>query len=89
MTMDPRSMPRPRHYLHGDYLEAVDRQPDSVVYCAFCDGFCLPAHLHEEHELDANRIRFNASKKVFYRTQQCVERPIDAANYFDGTPDPG
>jgi hypothetical protein len=82
-------MPRPRHYLHGDYLEAPDRRPDSVVYCAFCDGFCLPAHLREEHELDANLVRFNASKKVFYRTQQRAERPIDAANYFDGTPDPG
>jgi hypothetical protein len=80
---------RPRHYLHGDYLEPVDRRPDSVVYCAFCDGFCLPAHLYEEHEIDANYKRFNASKKVFYRTQQRVQRPIDAANYFDGTPDPG
>ena len=39
--------------------------------------------------MDANRVRLNASKKVFYRTQQGVERPIDAANYFDGTPDPG
>ena len=82
-------MPRPRHYLHGDYLEPADRRPDSVVYCAFCDGFCLPAHLHEEHEVDANRVRLNASRKVFYRTQQSVDRPIDAANYFDGTPDPG
>ena len=82
-------MSRPRHYLHGDYLEPPDRRPDSTVYCAFCDGFCLPAHLHEEHEMDANRVRFNASKKVFYRTQQAVQRPIDAANYFDGTPDPG
>jgi hypothetical protein len=39
--------------------------------------------------MSANYVRLNASKKVFYRTQQCVGRPIDAANYFDGTPDPG
>ena len=68
-------MPRPRHYLHGDYLEPADRRPDSVVYCAFCDGFCLPAHLHEEHEVDANRVRLNASRKVFYRTQQSRRAP--------------
>jgi hypothetical protein len=39
--------------------------------------------------MDASYKRLNASKKVFYRTQQRVQRPIDAANYFDGTPDPG
>jgi hypothetical protein len=83
------STSRPRHYLHGDYLELADRRPDSVVYCGFCDGFCLPAHLYEEHDIAANYARFNASKKVFYRTQQRVQRPVDAANYFDGTPDPG
>ena len=88
MTLDPLSMPRPRHYLHGDYLEAADRQPDSTVYCAFCDGFCLPTHLYEEHELDASHVRLNASKKAFYRSQVRVERPVDAPNYFDGTPDP-
>jgi len=82
-------MSRPRHYLHGDYLEPADRLPDSVVYCAFCDGFCLPVHLYEEHEIDANFARLNASKKAFYRTQQRAQRPIDAANYFEGTPDPG
>ena len=82
-------MLRLRHYLHGDYLEPTDRRPDSVVYCAFCDGYCLPAHLYEEHELDASLIRLNASKKAFYRSQQRVPRPVDAANYFDGTADPG
>jgi hypothetical protein len=30
----------------------------------------------------------NAGKKVLYRTRQTVVRPIDAPNYFDGTPDP-
>jgi hypothetical protein len=77
-----------RHYLHGDYLEAADRGPGSVVYCAFCDGFCLPEHLYDEHELDQNLIRLSASKRVLYRSRQKVERPVDAPNYFDGTPDP-
>jgi hypothetical protein len=54
-----------RHYLHGDYLEPTDRRSDSVVYCAFCDGYCLPEHLYEEHELDASLVRLNASKKAF------------------------
>jgi hypothetical protein len=79
----------PRHYLHGDYLEAADRRPGSVVYCGFCDGFCLPEHLYDEHEPDENVVRLNASRKVFYRTRQSVERPVDAPNYFDGTADPG
>ena len=77
-----------RHYPHGDYLEPTDRRSDSVVYCAFCDGYCLPAHLYEEHELDASLVRLNASKKAFYRSQQRVPRPIDAANYFEGKADP-
>src|SRR5690348_5741584 len=41
------SMNALRHYLHGDYLEAADRGPGSVVYCGICDGFCLPAHIYE------------------------------------------
>ena len=82
-------MTRPRHYLHGDYLEPTDRRPDSVVYCAFFDVNFLPVHLYEEHDLDASLVRLNASRKAFYRSQQRVPRPVDAANYFDGTPDPG
>jgi len=78
-----------RHYLHGDYLEATDRRPESVVYCAFCDGNCLPAHLYEDHDLDASLVRLNASRKAFYRSRQRLSRPVDAANYFDGTPDRG
>jgi hypothetical protein len=78
----------PRHYLHGDYLEPADRRPGSIVYCAFCDGFCLPAHLYDEHDLDQNLVRLNASRKVFYRTRQRVERPVDAPNYLDGAADP-
>jgi hypothetical protein len=77
-----------RHYLHGDYLEPVDRRPGSVVYCAFCDGYCLPEHLYDEHELDQNFARLNASKRMLDRTRQRVVRPVDAPNYFDGTPDP-
>jgi hypothetical protein len=77
-----------RHYLHGDYLEESDRRPDSVVYCAFCDGFCLPDHLYDEHELDQSLARLNASKKMLERTRQLIKRPIDAPNYFDGTRDP-
>jgi len=79
----------PRHYLHGDYLEPADRRPGSIVYCAFCDGFCLPAHLYDEHDLDQNLVRLNASRKVFYRSRQAVERPVDAPNYLDGAADPG
>jgi hypothetical protein len=77
-----------RHYLHGDYLEPADRRPGSVVYCAFCDGFCLPEHLYDEHDLDQNLIRLSASRKVFYRTRQGVVRPVDAPNYLDGSADP-
>jgi hypothetical protein len=76
-----------RHYLHGDYLEAADRNATSVVYCAFCDGFCLPEHLYGEHEIDQSFVRLNASKKAFYRSQHSFKRPEGAANYFDGTPD--
>ena len=82
-------MAAPRHYLHGDYLEASDRGPGSIVYCAFCDGFCLPAHFSDEHHVAQNLVRLSASKKVFYRSRQNVDRPLDAPNYFDGTPDPG
>jgi hypothetical protein len=81
-------MTAPRHYLHGDYLEPADRGPGSVVYCGFCDGYCLPEHLYDEHELDQNFARLNASKRMLDRTRQKVERPVDAPNYFDGTPDP-
>lgn len=77
-----------RHYLHGDYLEPADRRPGSVVYCAFCDGYCLPEHLYNEHEMAQSFVRLNASKKVLYRARQSVERPVNAPNYFDGTPDP-
>jgi hypothetical protein len=82
-------MTAPRHYLHGDYLEPADRGPTSIVYCAFCDGYCLPEHLYDEHEMDQNFLRLNASKRALYRTRQRVERPENAPNYFDGTPDPG
>ena len=82
------SMTAPRHYLHGDYLEAADWSPGSSVYCAFCDGFCLPAHLHDEHELDQNLVRLNAGKRLLDRTRQRLERPVDAPNYLDGAPDP-
>jgi len=81
-------MPATRHYLHGDYLEAGDRRPGSVVYCAFCDGFCLPEHLYDEHELDQNLAWLSASKKSLDRARQKIERPVDAPNYLDGTPDP-
>jgi hypothetical protein len=82
-------MTHPRHYLHGDYLDPADRNPGSVVYCAFCDGFCLPEHLYSEHALDESFVRFNASKKAFYRSGQRRGRPPNAPNYFEGTPDPG
>ena len=83
-----RSMPAPRRYLHGDYLEPNDRGVGSVVYCGFCDGFCLPEHFTDEHKVADSKLRLNASKKSLYRSQQSAERPVDAANYFDGTPDP-
>jgi hypothetical protein len=78
-----------RHYLHGDFLEAADRNTGSTVYCAFCDGYCVPQHLYEEHTLEESFMRLNASKKAFYRSQQRKDRPENAPNYFDGTPDPG
>ena len=81
-------MPAPRHYLHGDYLEAGDRRPGSVVYCAFCDGFCLPEHLYDEHELDQNLARLNASKRSLALLDQSLFAARDAPNYLDGTPDP-
>ena len=77
-----------RRYLHGDYLEAIDRGPGSVVYCAFCDGFCLPAHLYDEHELEQNFARLKAGKKMLERSRQLFVRPVDSPNYLDGTPDP-
>jgi len=81
-------MAAPRHYLHGDYLEVSDRGPGSVVYCAFCDGFCLPEHFSDEHGGAENIVRLSASKKVLYRARQSVERPTDAPNFFEGSPDP-
>jgi hypothetical protein len=57
-----------RHYLHGDYLEPADRNPTSIVYCAFCDGYCLPQHLYDEHEIDQNMLRLNASRKASIAT---------------------
>ena len=82
-------MTAPRHYLHGDYLEPADRNPGSSVYCAFCDGFCLPEHLYNEHEIDQSFVRLNAGKKAFYRTRQRAARPENAPNYFEGATDPG
>jgi hypothetical protein len=78
-----------RHYLHGDFLEPADRNTGSTVYCGFCDGYCVPQHLYEEHTLEQSFVRLNASKKAFYRGKQRVERPENAANYFEGTADPG
>ena len=75
--------------MHGDYLEAADRIPGSVVYCAFCDGYCLPEHLYSEHTLDESFVRLNASKRALYRAKQRIGRPENAPNYFDGSPDPG
>jgi hypothetical protein len=77
-----------RHYLHGDYLEPADRGPGNVVYCAFCDGYCLPQHLYDEHEIAENFVRLKAGKRGLDRARQRVERPIDAPNFLDGTPDP-
>jgi len=78
-----------RHYLHGDYLESSDRNFGSTVYCGFCDGFCLPEHLYTEHEITESFQRLNAGKKALSRNKQRVGRPEGAANYFEGTPDPG
>ena len=77
-----------RHYLHGDYLEPQDCNPTSSVYCGFCDGFCLPQHLYDEHDLDESLRRLNQSKKLFYRGAKGVVRPEGAPNYFEGTLDP-
>jgi hypothetical protein len=80
-----------RLYLHGDYLESSDRNPTSTVYCGFCDGYCLPEHLYNEHEIDQSVVRLNAGKKAFYRneTKQRARRLAGSANYFEGTADPG
>ena len=80
---------RERHYLHGDYLEPEHRNPTSSVYCGFCDGFCLPQHLYDEHDLNESLRRLENSKKVFYRGRKGVARPESAPNYFDGALDPG
>jgi hypothetical protein len=77
-----------RDYLHGDYLEEADRMPGSTVYCAFCDGFCLPAHLEEEHEMDKSFVRLEAGRKALYRTRQGSSRPVAAPNYFEGALEP-
>lgn len=76
-----------RRYLHGDYLDPEHRNPTSTVYCGFCDGYCLPEHLYDEHDLAQSMVRLNASKKAFYRTNG-RGRPQDAPNYFEGTPEP-
>jgi hypothetical protein len=76
-----------RHYLHGDYLEARHRNPTSSVYCGFCDGYCLPQHLYDEHDIDQSLLRLRAGKKSFYRAKNRVQRPEGAPNYFDGTSD--
>lgn len=78
-----------RHYLHGDFLEPADRCAGSTVYCGFCDGYCVPQHLYEEHPLEQSFVRLNAGKRAFYRSKQRVVRPEDAANYFEGGTDPG
>jgi hypothetical protein len=78
-----------RHYLHGDYLEARHRNPTSTVYCGFCDGYCLPQHLYDEHDLDESLRRLKMAQKIFYRSKRHVGRPESAPNYFDGTADPG
>ena len=81
-------MAAPRHYLHGDYLEPSDRRPGSVVYCAFCDGFCLPQHFADEHVGAENIARLSVGKRVLHRARQSVDRPADAPNFFEGAPDP-
>jgi hypothetical protein len=77
-----------RHYLHGDYLEPADQNHGSEVYCGFCDGFCLPQHLYDEHEIDQSFLRLKASKKAFYRATRRGERPENARNYFEGGQEP-
>ncbi|MES1171766.1 MAG: hypothetical protein ABUL77_00890 [Bacteroidota bacterium] len=76
-----------RHYLHGDYLEATDRNATSSVYCGICDGYCLPQHLYDEHDIDLSVQRLKATKKVFYRVKRDGGRPENAPNYFDGSAD--
>ena len=77
-----------RLYLHGDYLEPRHRNPTSSVYCGFCDGYCLPQHLYDEHDLGQSMLRLKAGRKAFQRARHGVARPESAPNYFDGTPDP-
>jgi hypothetical protein len=77
-----------RHYLHGDYLEPADRNPTSVVYCGFCDGYCLPDHLYDEHEIEQSFLRLKTSKKVFYSASRRSKRPQEAPNYFEGAREP-
>jgi hypothetical protein len=77
-----------RFYLHGDYLEPADRRPDSVVYCGFCDGFCLPEHIYDEHEIDQIIARLNAGRRALVRARRAADRPGNAPNYLDGTADP-
>ena len=62
--------------------------PEASSTADFCDGFCLPEHIYEEHELDQNLARLNASKRSLDRSRQKIERPVHAPNYLDGTPDP-
>ena len=52
-----------RHYLHGDYLEARHRNATSTVYCGFCDGYCLPPHLYDEHDIAHSLPRLGASPR--------------------------
>jgi hypothetical protein len=77
-----------RHYLHGDYLEERDRNAGSSVYCGFCEGYCLPQHLYDEHDLDESLRRLTMARKVFYRAKRDVARPESAPNFFDGTSAP-
>jgi hypothetical protein len=77
-----------RSYLHGDYLEPADRRPDSVVYCGFCDGFCLPEHIYDEHEIDQSFARLNAGRRALVRTRRAAHHPGNAPNFLDGTADP-
>jgi hypothetical protein len=77
-----------RQYLHGDYLEPADRGLGSTVYCALCDGYCLPEHLYNDHEIEQSFQRLNASKRALGRTRQTFQRPEGAPNYFEGASDP-
>lgn len=73
-----------RHYLHGDYLQPEHVNPTSQVYCGICDGYCLPEHLYDEHDLDESMRRLTATRKNFYRAKRDVARPENAPNFFDG-----